>query len=67
MKNITKIVAGAVALVTAVLQIPSVQHQIALVLGTHPNIAAIIAGITAIGMLIHNPNNGGNNGTASGS
>lgn len=67
MKNITKVVAGVVALLTAVLQVPTVQHQIGVVLTAHPNVAAIVAGITAVGMLIHNPNNGGTNGQASGS
>jgi hypothetical protein len=67
MKNVTKVVAAVVALLTAVLQVPTVQHDIGLALTAHPNVAAIIAGITAIGMLIHNPNNGGNNGQASGS
>jgi hypothetical protein len=67
MKNVTKIVAGVVALLTAVLQVPTVQHDIGIALTAHPNIAAILAGITAIGMLIHQPNNGGDNGKASGS
>lgn len=65
MKNVTKIVAGVVTVLTAVMQVPSVQHDMGLFLTAHPSVSAIVSGIIALGLLIHNPNNGGNNGKAS--
>lgn len=55
MKNLTKVFASIVAVLTVVLQVPAVQQGVASVLHSHPGISAAVAGITAILALVHNP------------
>lgn len=55
MKNSTKIIAGIVAALTAVIQVPEVQHAIAGAIAAHPSISSLAAGISAILALVHNP------------
>jgi hypothetical protein len=55
MSNVTKIIAAVVALVTLVLQSDAAQAVVGGFIGSHPNIAAIVAGIAAILALVHKP------------
>ena len=55
MKNSTKIVAAIIAGVTAVLQVQPVQQWLGHELGLHPAVSALVAGLSAIFALIHNP------------
>ena len=55
MKNITKVLAGVIAAVTALLQVPAIQAALASVLTAHPSISAAIAGVAAILALLHAP------------
>lgn len=54
-KNVTKIIAGVIAGATAVLQIPAVQVAVAHFLSAHPAVSAVVAGVSAILALLHNP------------
>jgi hypothetical protein len=54
-KNATKVVAGVVALVTVILQIPSVHQWLLAALVAHPNIGIIIGGISTLLALLHDP------------
>jgi hypothetical protein len=55
MKNSTKIIGAVIALLTSLLGIPSVQAAVTSFLGTHPVVSAVIAAVTAILALLHNP------------
>jgi len=54
-KNATKIAAGIVAAVTAIAEVPQVQHFVGPYLTAHPGIYAMIGAIGAIAALFHNP------------
>jgi hypothetical protein len=55
MKNATKIIAGIIAAITAVYQVPAVNQTVNQYLGTHVTLASIIGGIAALAALFHNP------------
>lgn len=54
-KNVTKIAAGVVAAVTAIAEVPQVQHFVGPYLTAHPGVYALIGAIGAIAALFHNP------------
>ena len=55
MKNATKLIAAVVALVTFALQSQAVQDVVGGFISSHPNAAAIVAGVSAILALVHQP------------
>jgi hypothetical protein len=55
MKDLTKIIASIVAVLTVLLQTATVQQFLASVLASHPNLSAIVAGLAAILALFHQP------------
>lgn len=55
MKNLTKIVAALVALLTMLLQNSAVQGAVGTFITAHPNLAALVGGLAAILALIHQP------------
>ena len=56
MKNVTQAIAGAVALVTAVYQIPQVHDYVNAMWVAHPTAASVIGALIAILLTIHQPN-----------
>lgn len=55
MKNTTKVVAAIVSLITMIGTMPDVQHAVAAFYTAHPIVAAIVAGISTVLALFHNP------------
>lgn len=58
MKNSTKVFVTIVGLLTALMQIPSVQMAVAGLISAHPAVASIIAGVSSILALVHQPQAG---------
>ena len=58
MKNVTKIVLGIVAAVTAILQLPAVHSVVIAAIAAHPDLAALAAGLSAVVALLHDPKAG---------
>ena len=56
MKNSTKIIAGVFAVLTAILQVTEVQHYILHLIDQHPAVSIILAGLSGILALLHQPN-----------
>jgi hypothetical protein len=56
MKNVTKIVLAVVAAVTTVLQVPAVHNLVIAAIAAHPDVAALVAGVSAVLALLHDPN-----------
>jgi len=55
MKNVTKIVLAIVAAVTTLLQVPSVHNLVIAAIAAHPDVAALLAGVSAVVALLHDP------------
>lgn len=55
MKNATKVVAAVIALLTAVVQIPSIQEGLVHFIVSHPAVSLALGGISGLLALIHNP------------
>lgn len=55
MKNSTKIVTALIALVTGIVEIPSIQHAITSYITLHPAVALSATGIASIVALLHTP------------
>jgi hypothetical protein len=55
MKNVTKYMLGAVGVVTAVMQSPTVQAAVIAFIAAHPNVSAIVGGVSTVLALLHNP------------
>ena len=56
MKNVTKIVAGIIAALTALLQVPVISTAVINFFGSHPTISSLFGGLAAILTLLHVPN-----------
>ena len=56
MKNVTKILLAVVAAVTAMLQVPGIHNLAITAVAAHPNAAALVAGISTVLALLHDPN-----------
>jgi hypothetical protein len=55
MKNVTKVLLTAVTAIVAVMQSPAVQAAVIGFVAAHPNLSAVVAGISTALALIHNP------------
>jgi hypothetical protein len=55
MRNVTKIVLAVVAALTTVLQVPAVHNQAIAAIAAHPDVAALVAGLSAVLALLHDP------------
>jgi len=55
MKNVTKIVAGVIAALTALLQVPVISTAVINFFGSHPTISSLLGGLTAVIALLHQP------------
>ncbi len=55
-KNLTKVLASAVTVATALLQDPAIRAQIVAALHSHQALASLVAGIAGLAALLHDPN-----------
>ncbi len=55
MKDATKVIVAIVALITGILQIPSINAAIVAAITAHPAIAAGLAGLSTVLALLHDP------------
>ena len=60
MKNATKIILAIVGAVTAALQVPAVHNLVLAAIAAHPDVAALLGGITTVVALLHEPKKNGN-------
>jgi ABC-type uncharacterized transport system YnjBCD permease subunit len=58
MKNVTKILLAVVAAVTTTLQVPAVHNLVIAAIASHPDLAALVAGVSAVLALLHEPKAG---------
>ncbi len=55
MKNLTKVLAGVVAALVAILQIPAISSLVTTFLTAHPGVSSLVGGLAAILALFHQP------------
>ncbi len=55
MKNLTKVLAGVIAALVALLQVPAVSSFVTSFLTAHPGLSALVGGLSAILALFHQP------------
>ena len=55
MKTVTKVLAGVIAALTALAQVPAVQAAVAAFVTSHPSVATLVAGLSAVLALLHVP------------
>jgi hypothetical protein len=56
MRKVTKFVLAVVAAVTTLLQVPTVHNLVIAAIAAHPDMAALVAGVSAVLALLHDPN-----------
>ncbi len=55
MKTVTQVLAGVVAALVAIFQVPAVQSAVMAFFTAHPSIASVVGGLAAILALFHQP------------
>jgi len=57
MKSATVIIGSIITFLTAILQMPTVQHIAVTFVNTHPAVSLALGGISTLAALVHNPSN----------